>query len=163
MHQSDQQRENDLAVDRNQWQQRAFENYISNNDPECCCLIGVKVGVNGNKDTNLSIHSSFALWCQLAYTFFRQGVCLCGNSNTECAFTWTRQNIIKTHIGQVGNRCVGGKPLCGLWWKSMNWMHKKTTRKSNFRNMCVKRWRFSKKSNLSLIKPVWKHIHPAQP
>lgn len=33
---------------------------FSNNDPGCGCLIGVKVRVNDNKDTNLSIHSSFA-------------------------------------------------------------------------------------------------------
>lgn len=57
--------------------------------------------------------------------------CLCRNSNSERAFTWTRQNIIKTHTGPVGNRCIVESHYVCFDGKSMNLMHKgqKTIRK----------------------------------
>lgn len=142
---------------------------FSNNDPDCGCLIGVKVRVNDNKDTNLSIHSSF----------FRHGVCLCGNSKTERALTWTRQNIIKTHIGPVGNRCVGesyymgfdGKGWIGCTWEQnknkRQWKKEKENQKipqtATFAWKDADDWlSLIDESNLLLCKPVWKRIHPVR-
>lgn len=69
--------------------------------------------MTGNKDTILSIHSFFAVWSLLGSTFVMHSV-MSVKKHTECALTRTRQNIIKTHIGPVGNRCVGESHYVGF-------------------------------------------------
>lgn len=135
---------------------RVFENYISNNDPDCWCLIGVKVRANGNKDTNLSIRVISV--CKHIFQARSMFVCRLKHWAPCCRTNETKTKSNRT-FGKWGTGVLGEKPLYGFdgeQWTGCRETKNQTSQRQND-NLSVER------SNLLLPEPVWKHIRPARP
>lgn len=122
---ADKERDNDFAVDGNQWQMRTFENWIPDNDPDGCCLIGLKVTLSKNGiETSVFTTARLCPPCkQTHFQIWLQYVC----ADTHTHTPGMRKNIIKTHIEPEGTRCVWKTQYKGFWWKIVYKMCKRPT------------------------------------